>query len=39
VIAADSDEWLKVPGIGPERARALEETFTLSRNPPATRES
>ncbi len=31
VVAADPDEWLTVPGIGPERARALEETFTLRR--------
>ena len=29
VIAADPEKWLDVPGIGPERARALEETFTL----------
>lgn len=39
VIAADSDEWLKVPGIGPERARALEETFTLRRNATTARDS
>jgi hypothetical protein len=32
-------EWLTVPGIGPERARALEETFTLSRNSTITHES
>ena len=39
VIAADPDEWLDVPGIGPERARALEETFTLRRNPVTAHES
>ena len=27
VVAADPTEWLKVPGIGQERARALEQTF------------
>ena len=27
VVAATREEWLSVPGIGPERARALEETF------------
>lgn len=27
VVAADPSEWLKVPGIGPERARTLAETF------------
>jgi len=32
VVSADPGEWLSVPGIGPERARALEETFTLRRN-------
>jgi DNA excision repair protein ERCC-4 len=31
VVAADPAEWLTVPGIGPERARALEETFTVPR--------
>ncbi len=31
VVAADPVEWLTVPGIGPERARALAETFTLRR--------
>ena len=31
VVAADPAEWLTVPGIGPERARALEETLTLRR--------
>ena len=31
VVAADPSEWLKVPGIGPERSRALEETFNLRR--------
>ena len=29
VLAADRDEWLAVPGIGPERVRALEETLNL----------
>jgi ERCC4-type nuclease len=29
VVAADPTDWLSVPGIGPERARALQETFTL----------
>jgi ERCC4-type nuclease len=32
VVAADPAEWLSVPGIGPERARALEETLTLRRS-------
>jgi len=32
VVAADPAAWLTVPGIGPERARALEETFTLRRS-------
>lgn len=27
VLAAEPEEWLEVPGIGPERARALAETF------------
>ena len=36
VVTADPAEWLTVPGIGPERARALEETFTLRRNTPTT---
>jgi ERCC4-type nuclease len=31
VVAAGPTEWLDVPGIGPERARALEETFTFAR--------
>ena len=31
VIAAHPADWLTVPGIGPERARALEETFNLRR--------
>jgi ERCC4-type nuclease len=31
VLAAGPDEWLKVPGIGPERVRALQETLTLRR--------
>ena len=35
VVAADPAGWLSVPGIGPERARALQETFTLRRNAPA----
>jgi DNA excision repair protein ERCC-4 len=30
VLAADPDEWLTVPGIGAERARALSETLTYS---------
>ena len=29
VVNADPANWLGVPGIGPERARALEETFNL----------
>ena len=32
VVAADPAEWGTVPGIGPERARALEETFNLRRS-------
>jgi DNA excision repair protein ERCC-4 len=35
VVAADPGEWLKVPGIGPERARALEQTFNLRRETPS----
>lgn len=35
VVAAGPAEWLTVPGIGPERARALEETLHLSRRTPA----
>lgn len=35
VVAADPAEWLAVPGIGRERARALEETFNLRRRPQA----
>ena len=31
VVAAGPDEWLLVPGIGPERVRALQETLTLRR--------
>lgn len=31
VVAAEPADWLSVPGIGPERARALEETFNLRR--------
>jgi len=31
VVAADPAEWLTVPGIGPERARALEEAFNFGR--------
>jgi ERCC4-type nuclease len=34
VVAADPSEWSKVPGIGPERARALEQTFSLRRDTP-----
>ncbi len=34
VVAAGPAEWLTVPGIGPERARALEETFNLRRKTP-----
>jgi Fanconi anemia group M protein len=34
VIAADRDEWLAVPGIGPERVRALEQTLHLSFDRP-----
>ena len=37
VVAADPAEWLTVPGIGPEKARALEETFTLRRTTLPTR--
>jgi ERCC4-type nuclease len=33
VVAACPAEWLEVPGIGPERARALEETFQLRSAP------
>lgn len=33
VVAAGPAEWRKVPGIGPERARALEETFQLGSAP------
>lgn len=36
VVTADPAEWLTVPGIGPERARALQETFTLRRSTPTT---
>ncbi len=32
VVAAQPADWLTVPGIGPERARALEETFNLRRS-------
>jgi DNA excision repair protein ERCC-4 len=35
VVAADPGEWLKVPGIGPERARALEQTFNLRHETPS----
>ena len=31
VVGADPSEWLEVPGIGPERARALQDTFRSSR--------
>jgi DNA excision repair protein ERCC-4 len=34
VVAAGPTEWLEVPGIGPERAQALEETFQLRAIPP-----
>jgi DNA excision repair protein ERCC-4 len=34
VVAAGPDEWLAVPGIGRERARALEETFSFSLRRP-----
>lgn len=34
VVAADQTEWLTVAGIGPERARALNETFNLRRGSP-----
>lgn len=37
VVAADPAEWLEVPGIGPERARALEETFQLGSTPLSSR--
>jgi ERCC4-type nuclease len=30
VLAADPDQWLAVPGIGPERVSALEETLNLA---------
>ena len=36
VVAADPAEWRTVPGIGPEKARALQETFTLRRSTPTT---
>ena len=35
VVAADPDEWLTVPGIGPERARALEEALHFGRGAPS----
>jgi ERCC4-type nuclease len=34
VVAAGPDEWLTVPGIGPDRARALAETFGWSEARP-----
>jgi DNA excision repair protein ERCC-4 len=34
VVAATREEWLEVPGIGLERARALEETFRFGRKGP-----
>lgn len=34
VVTAEPAEWLGVPGIGPERARALEETFALRPSSP-----
>jgi DNA excision repair protein ERCC-4 len=39
VVAADPTEWLSVPGIGHERARALQETLTLRRGASVDRES
>lgn len=33
VVAADPAEWLEVPGIGPERARALAETLHIRPAP------
>jgi ERCC4-type nuclease len=33
VLSASPAQWLEVPGIGPDRARALEETLHLSRPP------
>jgi DNA excision repair protein ERCC-4 len=36
VVAAGPAEWLTVPGIGPGRARALEETLHFSRKTPAS---
>jgi ERCC4-type nuclease len=36
VVAAGPAEWLTVPGIGPERARALEETLCVRWHPLAT---
>jgi ERCC4-type nuclease len=35
VVAAGPAEWLTVPGIGPERARALEETLHFARGAPS----
>ena len=32
IVAASPAEWLEVPGIGPERARSLEETLTSARH-------
>jgi ERCC4-type nuclease len=37
VVAADPADWLSVQGIGPERARALQETLTLRRSATPTR--
>lgn len=34
VVAAGPAEWREVPGIGPERARALDETLQLRATPP-----
>ena len=38
VVGAAPDEWLRVPGIGPEGARALQATFILRRNATSSRE-
>ena len=35
VVAAGPAEWLTVPGIGPERARSLEETLHFGQRTPA----
>ncbi len=36
VVAAGPDDWITVPGIGPERVRALQETLTLRRSTSAS---